>query len=132
MPLPVPLYWQEQVEQELLRDIELGILEKVPHGEPTDWCFPMIVTRKNDGSPRCVIDLSPLNKICKREVHTSNSPFHMARSVPSHSIRTVLDAWNGFHLVDLRKKDQHFTTFSSPIGLMRYIRAICQVVMDSI
>jgi len=72
-PLPVPLYWQEQVEQELLRDIELGILEKVIHGEPTDWCFPMIVTRKNDGSPRRVIDLSPLNKFCKCEVHTSKS-----------------------------------------------------------
>ena len=34
-----------------------------------------------------------------------------------------MDAWNGFQLVELREEDCHFTTFSSPIGLLRYKRA---------
>ena len=122
-PIPVPLHWQEQVEQDLLRDIDLGILERVPHGEPTDWCFPMVVTRKHDGSPRRTIDLSSLNKFCKREAHTSKSPFQMARAVPSHSHKTVLDAWNGFHLVEIREEDRRYTTFATSLGLLRYKRA---------
>lgn len=122
-PLPVALHWQEQVEQELLRDIELGILERVPHGEPTDWCFPMVVTRKHDGGPRRTIDLSPLNKFCKREAHSSKAPFQMARSVPPNSCKTVLDAWNGFHLVEIREEDRHYTNFATSLGLLRYKRA---------
>ena len=122
-PLPVPMHWQEQVEKELLRDINIGILERVPHGEPTDWCFPMVTARKSDGSPRRVVDMSPLNRFCKREAHTSKSPFQMARSVPASSHKTVLDAWNGFHLVELREEDRHYTTFATSLGLLRYKRA---------
>ena len=31
-PAPVPLHWKDQVEQELNRDVALGVLERVPHG----------------------------------------------------------------------------------------------------
>jgi len=34
-PSSIPLHWQERVHEDLLRDEALGILEKVPHGEPT-------------------------------------------------------------------------------------------------
>jgi hypothetical protein len=34
-PAPVPLHWQHSVEQDLHRDVALGVLERVPHGEPT-------------------------------------------------------------------------------------------------
>ena len=38
-PAPVPLHWQEQVEKDLLRDVEMGVLKRVPHGEPTAIVF---------------------------------------------------------------------------------------------
>ena len=122
-PAPIPLHWQEQVEQEIYRDVELGVLERVPHGEPTDWCFRMVVTRKDDGGPRRTVDLSPLNKFCEREAHASRSPFNLARSVPVASCKTVFDAWNGYHSVPIREEDRHLTTFTTPWGLFRYKRA---------
>ena len=122
-PAPVPLHWQEQVEEELNRDVALGVLERVPHGEPTGWCFRMVVTRKHNGDPRRTVDLSPLNKFCQREAHASKSPFQLARSVPPSSHKTVLDAWNGYHSVPIREEDQHLTTFTTPWGLFRYKRA---------
>jgi hypothetical protein len=36
-----------------------------------------------------------MNKFCERELHTSRSPFDLARSVPENSLKTVFDAWNG-------------------------------------
>ena len=122
-PAPVPLHWQEQVESELHRDVALGVLERVPLGEPTTWCFRMVVTRKDDGSPRRTVDLSPLNKHCEREVHTSKSPFKLARSVPDNSVKTVFDAWNGYHSVPIRAEDRHLMTFTTNCGLFRYMRA---------
>ena len=122
-PAPVPLHWQEQVEEELHRDVALDVLERVPLGEPTTWCFKMVVTRKDDGSPRRTVDLSPMNKHCERELHTSKSPFNLARSVPDNSFKTVFDAWNGYHSVPIRAADRHLTTSTTPWGLFRYKRA---------
>ena len=121
-PAPVALHWQERVKAELDRDVNLGVLERVPYGEATDWCTRMVITRKHDGGPRRTIDLSPLNQFCKRETHPSKSPFHLARSVPQGSVKTVFDAWNGFHSVLLREEDRHYTTFITPWGLYRYKR----------
>ena len=57
-PASIPLHWQQKVYEDLLRDEALGILERVPDGEPTTWCHRMVITRKHDGSPRRTVDLS--------------------------------------------------------------------------
>ena len=89
---PVPVHWQEQVLADLQRDEKLGVIEKVPYGEPVTWCYRMVVTRKHDGSPRRTVDLSPLNKHCGRETFCSEFPFHLARKVPQATWKAVTDA----------------------------------------
>ena len=123
-PALIPVHWQEPVHQDLLRDEALGVIERVPHGEAVTWCHRMVVTRKQNGSPRRTVDLSPLNKHCARETFSSESPFHLARRVPGESWKTVTDAWNGYHSVPLRDSDRHLTTFITPFGRWRYTRAL--------
>ena len=60
-PAPVSLHFQDQVLSDLNRDVTIGVLERVPLGEPTTWIFRMVVTRKADGTPRRTVDLSPMN-----------------------------------------------------------------------
>ena len=122
-PRPVPLHFQSEIEEGILRDEAIGVIERVPHGEPTSWCFPMLATRKDDGTPRRIVDLSALNKHCKREVHTTKSPFNLANSVPSHSVKTVVDAWNGYHAIPVREEDSKYLMFATSLGLFRYKRA---------
>lgn len=122
-PADVPLHWQKRVYEDLLRDEALGVIERVPYGEPVNWCHRMVVTRKHNGSPRRTVDLSPLNKFCKRETFASESPFHLARRIPQDTWKTVTDAWNGYHSVPLRETDRHLTTFITPFGRWRYTRA---------
>ena len=119
----VALHWQEQVHKDLIRDEALGVIEKVPYGEPVSWCHRMVVTRKHDGTPRRTVDLSPLNKYCKRETFSAEAPFPLARRVPGKTWKTVMDAWNGYHSVPLREEDRHLTTFITPFGRWRYLRA---------
>ena len=121
--VPVPLHWQKPVKDDLLRDVALGVVEPVPYGVVTPWCHRMVLTRKLDGTPRRTVDLSPLNKYCKRESHSGESPFLLARRVPCETWKTVADAWNGYHSVPLRKSDRHLTTFITPFGRFRYNRA---------
>ncbi|KAJ8333518.1 hypothetical protein SKAU_G00415260 [Synaphobranchus kaupii] len=119
----VPLHWQQRVYDDLLRDEALGVIERVPYGEPVTWCHRMVVTRKHDGSPRRTVDLSPLNKFCLRETFATESPFHLARRIPKGTWKTVTDAWNGYHSVPLRESDRHLTTFITPFSRWRYTRA---------
>ena len=122
-PTNIPLHWQQRVYKDLLRDEALGVIERVPYGEPVTWCHRMVITRKHDGSPRRTVDLSPLNKFCQRETFAMESPFHLARRIPKNTWKTVTDAWNGYHSVPLRESDRHLTTFITPFCRWRYIRA---------
>ena len=122
-PATVPLHWQEKVKADLERDVALGVIERVPYGEPVTWCHRMVVARKHDGTPRRTVDMSPLNKYCSRETFATESPFHLARKVPKETWKTVSDAWNGYHSVPLRESDRHLTTFITPFGRFRYKRA---------
>ena len=83
----------------------------------------MVVPRKHDGSPRRTVDLSPLNKLCKRQTFATESPFHFARCIPTNTWKTVTDAWNGYRSAPLRESDRHLTTFITPFGRWRYTRA---------
>lgn len=122
-PAPIPIHWQEQVQNDIMRDEALGVIERVPVGEPVTWCHRMVITRKHDGSPRRTVDLSPLNKHCKRETFSMEPPFQITRRIPRGTWKTVTDAWNGYHGMVLRKEDRHLTTFITPYGRWRYVRA---------
>ena len=119
-PIPVPIHWQEDVKAGLDRDVRLGVLEPVPVGEPVTWCHRMVVSAKKNGKPRRTVDMQPLNQHAIRETHHTQSPFHQARSVPPGTLKTVFDAWNGYHSVPLKREDQHLTTFITPWGRYRY------------
>ena len=119
-PIPVPLHWQETVKAGLDRDVQLGVIEPVPVGEPVTWCHRMVVCAKKDGEPRRTVDLQSLNAHATRETHHTQSPFHQAHSVPQGTKKTVFDCWNGYHSVPLHKEDRHLTTFITPWGRYRY------------
>ena len=83
----VPLHIREEVKKGLDQDVDMGILEKVPKGDPTKWLHPMHVVPKPDGTPHRTIDVRNHNKVCKREDYHVVSPYKQARSIPHHLSR---------------------------------------------
>ena len=61
----IPIHWQKQVEADFVRDKKFSVLEQAPFSKPVIWCHLIVVTRKQDGSPKRTVDLSPLNKFLK-------------------------------------------------------------------
>lgn len=117
---PVPLHFYEKVKEDLDRDVNLGVLGVVPPNTPTEWCHRMVVCSKQDGTPRRTVDFQALNKYACRDTHHTPSPFHLARSVPHNMLKTVLDAWNGYHSVPIEEADYIITTFITPFGRYWY------------
>ena len=99
------------------------LIERMPYGEAVTWCHPVVVTGKQNGSPRRNVDISPLNQHCARETFSSESPFHLSRRMPGQSWKPVTHAWNGSHSVSLRHSDRHPRTFITPFDSWRYTRA---------
>ena len=119
-PIPIPVHWQRDIYAGLDQDVRLGVIEPVPVGTPVTWCHRMVIVPKKSGKPRRTVDLQPLNKYAVRETHHTESPFHQARSVPSHTYKSVFDAWHGYHSIELHEEDRHLTTFITPRGRFRY------------
>ena len=119
-PIPVPIYWQEQVKAGLDQDVQLGVIEPVPIGTPVSWCHRMVVCAKKSGKPRRTVDFQALNRHATRETHHTQSPFHQARKVPHNMRKSTFDAWNGYHSIALDPADRHLTTFITPWGRYRY------------
>jgi transposase InsO family protein len=122
IPYTIPIHYRDEVKRQLDRDVEDGIIEPAPIGEPVVWCSPMVVTAKGDGSPRRVVDFQRLNKQCLRETHHCASPFQLASQIPRHTRKTVLDATDGYHAIELDNESQKLTTFISIWGRYRYLR----------
>ena len=110
------------MKADLDRDVRLGIIEKVPQGEITEWCSRMVVTPKSNGKPRRTIDFQELNKATLREIHHTQSPINLVSQVPAGKLKTVLDAWNGYHSLLLDPESRKYTNFITEWGMYRYCR----------
>ena len=121
-PAVVPLHWIAPVREQLMRDVELGILEKVPADEPTVWQHRMVVVRKPNGTPRRTVDLQSLNEAAMRNSHPMTSPYIKAMSVPANTYKTVTDAWEGYHSIPLDEESSRMTQFITQFGVFRYRR----------
>jgi hypothetical protein len=121
-PFSIPIHWREEVKRMLDKDVEDGIIEPVPIGDPVTWCSPVVVIAKGDGSPRRTVDLQKLNQQCLRETHHCQSPFRLASQIPGHTRKTVLDATDGYHAILLDDASKPLTTFITEWGRYRYLR----------
>jgi hypothetical protein len=121
-PAVVAEHWKEAVKKSIDRDVEAGILVKVPFNEPTTWCARMVVVPKRDGRPRRTVDYQRLNTQCIREPNHGESPFHTARRIPPQTYKSVFDAVDGYHSVELDHDSSLLTTFITPWGRYRYLR----------
>ena len=122
-PLNVPHHWEKEVRATLDRDSRLRIIEAVPQGTPSVWCSRMVVVPKKDGTPRRTVDLQKLNDATLRETHHTPTPFNLVSRIPPGTIKSVCDAWNGYHSLELAADSKDATTFITPWGRHRYCRA---------
>ena len=126
-PNQIPHYWRKPTKDLIDQFEKRGMIRKKPIGEPTVWCFPMVITPKKSSTPldpklRMTVDFQPLNSQCIRELHHVESPFQLASQIPTNSYKTVLDAMDGYQAIELDEKSIPLTTFISLWGAYQFLR----------
>ena len=97
-----------------------AIIRKIE--EPTDWCAPMVVVPKADGSIRICTDFTRLNESVRRERHILPSIEHFLANIQGAKIFSKLQSNSGFHQIPLAESSQRLTTFLTPFGRYCYCR----------
>ena len=89
----------------------------------------MVICPKPDGSPRRTVDFQVLNKVAVSQTHNAEPLFNKALAVPNNKIKTVVDAWQGYHSVPLSEDDKPYTTFLTPWGKFWYFMAFFKIIL---
>ena len=123
-PRAVPFAYRDKLKAELDLLQTQGIV--APVTEPTEWCAPIVVApKKNSQEIRLCVDLSHLNKYVRREKYQSLTPAQAVADIAADNAKifTKIDARKGYHQCPLDKESQILTTFITPFGRFKYLRA---------
>ena len=123
-PRTIPFAYRDKLKT------ELDLLESqhviAPVTEATTWCAPIVVIpKKNSDKIRMCVDLSHLNRFVIHERYQSPTPAQAVSDIAASEAKifTVLDTLKGYHQCPLDKDSQTLTTFITPFGRYRYLRA---------
>ena len=123
-PRSIPFAYRDKLQAELDLLQEQGII--APVTEVTGWCSPIVVTpKKGSDRIRMCVDLSRLNRYVKRERYQSPTPAEAVADISASEAKyfTVIDAAKGYHQCPLDEESQLYTTFITPFGRYKYLRA---------
>ena len=121
---PVAYAYRDKLEAKLSEMVSDGVI--VPMPETSDWCAPIVVTGKKESPDiRMCVDLSKLNNYVKREYFPAPPPSEVVADIASSSARyfTKFDAKSGYYQIPLHSDSQHLTTFITPLGRFKFLRA---------
>jgi len=123
-PRSIPFAYRDKLKAEL----EVLQAQQIitPVTEATEWCAPIVVTpKKNSDKIRMCVDLSHLNRFVVRERYQSLTPAQAIADIAASEAKyfTVIDALKGYHQCPLDEQSQPLTTFITPFGRFKYLRA---------
>lgn len=114
---PVPFSIKEEVEKELLRMIDQGILERVDHSE---WATPIVVVKKSNGKIRICGDykvtVNPNLMIDRYPLPTTSELFEGLEEAEWYS---KLDCTEAYLQEEIDPDSRDLLTLNTHIGLLR-------------
>ena len=85
-----------------------------------DWCSPIVVVPKVNGTFSICVYLTKLNEIVRREKFPLPNIDQLLAHLTGATVYTKLDCNKGFHHIPLSKESQDLTTFITLFGRFAY------------
>jgi hypothetical protein len=109
---------QDFIQKEVRKLLDAGFIEEVHH--PVWLANPVIVPKAN-GKLRMCIDYSSLNKVCPKDPYPLPRIDQIVDSTSGCDLLSFLDAYFGFHQIQMSREDRKHTTFVTVDGLYCYV-----------
>ena len=100
---------------------KLGVITR--QIEPTEWVNSIVTVTKSSGAVRICIDPKDLNNAILREHYPMKTVEEIVAEMPNAKVFSTLDATSGFWALKLDGESSKLTTFQTPFGRYRFLRA---------
>lgn len=119
----IPLAYRDKAQRALETMVSQGIISPIGD-EPAIWTHPMVVVPKPNGDVRICVDLTKLNSNVLRQTYPMPSvKDSISNYKQTDRYFTTLDATHGYWQIPLDSDSQHLTTFITPWGRYKFLRA---------
>ncbi|XP_073803353.1 uncharacterized protein isoform X2 [Danio rerio] len=112
----VPERLQEKLKEEVEMMLHLGIIEP-SHSE---WCHPVVLVPKKDGSIRFCIDFRYLNSVSKFDSYPTPRISDLIDRLGQAQYITTMDLSKGYWQISLTLSSRPLTAFRTPWGLFHF------------
>nr|GEV62728.1 reverse transcriptase domain-containing protein [Tanacetum cinerariifolium] len=96
------------IQAEVQKLVEAGIMREVYYH---DWLSNPFMVKKHDGSWRMCVDFTDLNKACPQDCYPLLEIDWKVESLCGYPFKCFLDAYKGYHQIQLAEPDEEKTTF---------------------
>ncbi|MGH0158407.1 UNVERIFIED_CONTAM: hypothetical protein FKN15_035412 [Acipenser sinensis] len=96
--------------------LELGVIEP----SRSEWCSPIVMVGKKDGSTRFCVDFRKVNAISKFDAYLMPRVDELLDRLGTAQLISTLDLTKGYWQIPLTQSSREKTAFSTPDGLFHF------------
>ncbi|GJR36341.1 reverse transcriptase domain-containing protein [Tanacetum coccineum] len=99
--------------------VEAGIMREVYYH---DWLSNPVMVKKHEGSWRMCVDFTDLNKACSQDCYPLPEIDWKVKSLCGYPFKCFLDAYKGYHQIQMAESDEEKTAFHTSQGIYCYTK----------
>ncbi|GKA48441.1 reverse transcriptase domain-containing protein [Tanacetum coccineum] len=107
------------IQAEVQKLVEAGIMREVHYH---DWLSNPVMVKKHDGSWRMCVDFTDLNKACPQDCYPLPEIDWKVESLCGYPFKCFLDAYKGYHQIQMAESDEEKTAFHTSQGVYCYTK----------
>ncbi|GJS17099.1 reverse transcriptase domain-containing protein [Tanacetum coccineum] len=107
------------IQTEVQKLVEAGIMREVYYHE---WLSNPVMVKKHDGSWRMSVDFTNLNKACPQDCYPLPEIDWKVESLYGYPFKCFLDAYKGYHQIQMAESDEEKTAFHTSHGVYCYTK----------
>ncbi|GJS45733.1 reverse transcriptase domain-containing protein [Tanacetum coccineum] len=107
------------IQAEVQKLVKAGIMREVYYH---DWLSNPVMVKKHDGSWRMCVDFTNLNKACPQDCYPLPKIDWKVESLCGYPFKCFLDAYKGYHQIQMAEEDEEKTAFHTPHGVYCYTK----------
>ena len=115
-PYRIPERLLEPLRKEIRTMKELGVIE----ASCSEWCSPVVIVPKKDGTLRVCMDFRKLNAVSRFDAYPMPRIDDLIERIGRARYITTLDLCKGYWQVPLEEKSREYTAFQTPMGLFQF------------
>nr|GEZ54213.1 reverse transcriptase domain-containing protein [Tanacetum cinerariifolium] len=109
----------QAIQEEVGKLVGAGIIREVYYH---DWLSNPVMVKKHDGSWRMCVDYKDLNKACPKDGYPLPEIDWKGESLCGFPFKCFLDAYKGYHQIQMSTKDEDNTAFIASQGIFYYTK----------